>query len=159
MVMFVSHSKLNYLEENISCYYKTYNRFPKDDIELNNFLDSLNFTSRSDSIFSKLVLTSISKHSLKYNFELIPFSEQITSSPKNNNLDSIKVDKFIGELIFNDSLFIENKNKLLVKLKIDSLLATNYENEDSVKCTENDLHIFQDSSFENLLSINSCCTK
>ena len=158
MVMVANMMRTNNLEKNVACFYKNKDKFPEDNLTLNNFLASLN-QNVSDSIFSNLELLRLSNHSIKYNFKLSPFTEPISSSPKNYNFDSIKVTKCVGTLIFDDSLFIENKNKLLVKFKIDSLDATFYENEDSIKYSGEDSHIFQNSASEKLLSIHNSCSK
>lgn len=158
MIMLANMVRLNDLESNISCFYETHNKFPNDKFDLNSFLDSLN-SNTSDSVFSNLEFISLSDHSIKFNFKLIPFTEPITSSSKDYNFDSIKIVKCVGTLIFNDSLFIENKNKLLVGFKIDSLSATFYENEDSIKYSEEDFRTFQNSTSERLLSIHNSCTK
>lgn len=159
MVMLVNEIRLNKLETDISCYYKTNKKFPKNNHDLNNFLDSLNNNVYGDSLFLNLEFIFLSNHSIKYNFKFVPFTELIVSSPKEYNFDSIKVDKFVGKLIFNDSLINENKNKLVVKLEIDSLSASVYEDKDVVKCTEEDLHIFPNSPSERLLSIQNGCSK
>jgi hypothetical protein len=126
-VVFNCNYRMYPFENNIACFYSKNKIFPANEIQLNEFLDSLNIHKSKDGIFSKLKLVDSNKHSTKFYFELYPFSD--TSAFSNS---SIRVYKFTGIVTFDDSLFSTSNDSILVKFKADSISATVYEKDDSV---------------------------
>ena len=161
-VVLITSLKTQGLEKTLSCYYSTYNEFPKHVSDLNNFIDTLNIDNDDNLIFSKLERDYSKYDVLKYRFELAPYATSFNSDSSNFFIDSIRVYKLCGNLIFSDSLIQQNLDSLIVEMEIVSMIATTYEEDDSIYYDDKSSQIFYDGlrkPFAHKISVKNRCIK
>jgi hypothetical protein len=151
--------RINAFERNIFCYYNEFNGFPKENRDLDNFIDSMDIVDYRDSVFSKLHLDYVNDNHLKYTFELKPFKEITKSDTSNFFIDSIKVYKYSGNMIFNDSLLVKNIDSMLVETELVSFNATIFIEKDSISYSDEFDKVFNQKKSFGSHSVKNNCIK